>query len=119
MAVTRRGRERRGAQRVRLVQALPGTETATGVDVRLRDLSREAFAVETPVPFVVGNVLEFTFNTPDGVPLTLHGKVKRCEQSRAITGAGRYRAGFSFAWKNPSDRSSAQSQIRSLTRNVF
>jgi len=119
MAVTRSGGERRAVQRVRLVQALSGTETTTGVDVRLSDLSREAFAVEAPVPFVVGNVLEFTFKTLDGSPLILHGRVKRCEKSRAITGAGRYRAGFSFAWKNPSDRSSAQSQIRSLTRNVF
>ncbi len=118
MAITRSGKERRGVQRVRLVQPLSGTETATGVEVRLSDLSRDAFAIETPVPFVVGDVLEFIFKTDREPALVLHGRVKRCEKSRAVTGSGRYRAGFSFAWKSPSDRASAQSQIRALTRGA-
>ena len=118
MAITRSGKERRGAQRVRLIRPLSGTETATGAEVRLSDLSRDAFTIETPVPFVVGEVLEFIFTTDREPPLVLHGKVKRCEKSRAVMGSGRYRAGFSFAWKSPSDRASAQSQIRAFTRGA-
>jgi hypothetical protein len=56
------------------------------------------------------------FTGTGGAPLVLHGKVQRCEKSRAVSGAGKYLAGFSFAWKTPSDRASAQSVIRGLTR---
>lgn len=118
MTSTRPGKERRQAQRVRLVQGLTGTEESTGAQVRLSDMSRDAFALESSLPFSVGSVLEFTFDTTGGAPLILHGKVRRCERSGSGTRAGKFLAGFSFAWKTPSDRAAAQAVIRTFTRGA-
>ena len=89
MTSSRPGRERRLSRRIRLVQALSGTETAPGAEViKLRDLSREAFSLETPDSFTLGSVLEFNFTTADGTSPIPTAKVKRCKKSMAVSGSG-------------------------------
>jgi hypothetical protein len=105
---------------VRLIQGLTGTEATTGAQVRLRDMSRDAFALESSKPFDIGRLVEFTFESADtgGLPLILHGKVRRCEKSVAAQGPGKYLVGSSFAWKTPSDRLRAEAVIRVLKRSA-
>jgi hypothetical protein len=116
MPSSRSGSDRRKAQRVRLIRNISGTDQS-GQEVKLRDLSREAFSVETQTPYTVGEIVRFRFR-PSAEPLILDGRVTRCERSRAAVGTARFLAGFSFAWKTPNDRASAQVQIRALTRSL-
>jgi hypothetical protein len=107
-------RERRRDKRSRTLKQVSGEEVASGRSVRVRDLSRQAFSVESASSFVIGRQYEFRFPGLDGSPVLLRGTAKRCERGAITGGVGGFVAGFEFEWKTPKDRSDAERAVRKL-----
>jgi hypothetical protein len=69
-------RNKRRTQRYRSAIGLKGIERGFGLDVRIRDFSIEALAVETAAQHAVGQPLELEFRFGDQA-LVLRGTARR------------------------------------------
>jgi hypothetical protein len=108
--------ERRRTQRARLIQAITG-QTNEGMSLRLRDISLEAFGIETMDPLPVGTEHAVSLTMRDGTTLRLVGRVKRCEKGRVPGSPMRYVVGFEYIWRDPSERATAETRIKKLVRS--
>jgi hypothetical protein len=111
---SRRTKERRGAPRIRLFRNLYGHSVASGVQIILRDISAGAFAEESPIDFPIGAEHQFQFVAPDGRTLVVTAIAKRCAPTTLSSGERRYIAGFSLAWKSPTERKVMDSFLNAL-----
>ena len=94
-------RERRRSRRTRLY-GFSAINATAGVQVVVRDVGVDSFAVESPVPSDVGTSQEFLF-TNYGLTTTVTGVVRRCERFAQESSGPRYIVGFTALYKTAAD----------------
>ena len=96
-------RNKRRTQRYRSAIGLNGIERGFGLDVRIRDFSLEALAVETAAQHVVGQPLDLEFRFGEQT-LILRGTVIRTDRLPAVEGVQQYLTVVQLAWHTPPER---------------
>ena len=94
-ASPRGGVERRKMPRVRVLSALQGYGVDVESNVVVRDVSLGGFAVESPIPFRIGDEHTFLFSTADGRETIVRCECKHARASQA-GGTQTCIAGFQF-----------------------
>ena len=77
--------DRRRSPRTEIVGRLEGRSVTRDAPVRVRDFSLGGMAIETAVPFHVGDVHTFAVTLGDGSTVEMRGRILRC---RSLAGPG-------------------------------
>ena len=106
-------KERRRAVRISAAGALTVQHVGIESGLPVLDISLEGFALESPVPFVIGTRQQFHFKANDDKPTCVDAVVAHCVRIGGLT-SERYVAGFAFVAESTSQRASVTKVLNAI-----
>ncbi len=90
------GKERRRAPRLQVLNRVRGQLVSAAVRLKIREMGRGGFSVESAVAFPPGARRLFRFTTHSGVQVIIEGAVAHSRQESPHSGDARHVTGFRF-----------------------
>jgi len=90
-------RNLRRSRRQKIESLVTGQLVPSGTAIKITDISTGGFAMETPTPAPVGEVLTFRFTSKDGSAFLLRASVAHSRPLAGTNGSVVYSSGLEFA----------------------